>query len=172
MLQNLAVQTNPLTPFIEEERDHTSYLAFYLGSSLFALPSGAISNLFMSPIVMENESRQFLYQGDFVTSCDIKYHLGIAGQYSIIGQSAVICEHRQQLYAINIDKVDAVYRISDDAVYYPPIECSALISGVFRMKGEAVFIIDYRTLFECLDGTTPAFVPCKYNMSLDFWSPE
>lgn len=159
---NPAVRTNLSLSIKNEDSNNHIYLVFRLNGNLFALATVVVSELFMSRISASIDAPKFRYQGNDIILYNIKQYLGLASSVHNFPQNAVICTHQNRKYAFNIDKIVLIHHIKPENIYYPPIECSALIDGVFPFLEQTVYIVNHIDLFICFDHQKTSSI-CNYD---------
>jgi purine-binding chemotaxis protein CheW len=148
---NLDTPANINTPL--EAGDQLDYVTIYVGDQLFGLPILRVQDVFSAtqmtrvPLAPRQVVGLLNLRGRVVTALSLRERLGMGNAAETSSSAmAVGIEHAGEPFALMVDKVGEVMRLTS-ATYEPnPVHLSAawagLSNGVHRLDGHLLIILD------------------------------
>ena len=141
------------------------FVTVRIGGQLFGLPIKTVHEVFVPsritpvPLVAQAIDGMLNLRGRIVTMIDMRKLLGLPDAGTPVKMAAGI-EHKGEAYGLIIDEVGEVLALDKSKVEANPVNLDAnwaeLVSGVCRIAGELMLILDVEQVFSRMSASLAA----------------
>jgi purine-binding chemotaxis protein CheW len=144
----------------------TEYVTVMIGGQLFGLPIARVQDVFVPerltrvPLAPPEVAGILNLRGRIVTAIDMHRRLDLEGSADAKSALAIGIECRGESYGLLVDSVGEVMRLPNQACEAKPANLDPRIgrvaSGVVRLDGQLMIVLDVERVLEAKDGKIAA----------------